>query len=128
METRLVGSSGLRVSRLGLGTMTWGRDTSGRALLRDLDGSLDRLGTDYVDLWQIHAYGEAPLAETLDAMDHAVRSGRVRYAGVSNFVGWQTAQAATWQLAFPGRTQLASAQVEYSLLARRGEGAGLPAP
>src|SRR5918997_7185590 len=127
METRLVGSSGLRVSRLGLGTMTWGRDTSGRALLRDLDGSLERLGTDYVDLWQIHAYGEAPLAETLDAMDYAVSSGRVRYAGVSNFVGWQTAQAATWQVAFPGRTPITSAQVEYSLLARRAGGEGLPA-
>ena len=194
METRLVGSSGLRVSRLGLGTMTWGRDTSPeqargllqmfceaggtlidtaaaygagdaerivgrlvkhlgnrdemaiatkagfvirngerivdtsrRALLRDLDGSLDRLGTDYVDLWQIHAFGEAPLAETLDAVDHAVSSGRVRYAGVSNFVGWQTAQAATWQCAFPGRTRIASAQVEYSLLARRAEVEVLPA-
>ena len=194
METRLVGSSGLRVSRLGLGTMTWGRDTSPeqarallqmfcetggtlidtaaaygagdaerivgrlvkhlgnrdemaiatkagfvirngerivdtsrRALLRDLDGSLDRLGTDFVDLWQIHAFGEAPLAETLDAVDHAVSSGRVRYAGVSNFVGWQTAQAATWQCAFPGRTRIASAQVEYSLLARRAEVEVLPA-
>src|SRR5919112_6071059 len=194
METRLVGSSGLRVSRLGLGTMTWGRDTSAeqargllemfteaggtlvdtaaaygagdseriigqlikqrghrdevviatkagfvirngerivdtsrRALLRDLDGSLERLDTDYVDLWQIHAFGEAPLAETLDAMDYAVSSGRVRYAGVSNFVGWQTAQAATWQGAFPGRTPITSAQVEYSLLARRAEVEVLPA-
>jgi len=194
MQSRLVGSTGLRVSRLGLGTMTWGRDTtpeqargllqtfceaggtlidtaaaygagdaeriigrlvkhldnrdemviatkagfvirngerivdtSRRALLRDLDGSLDRLGTDYIDLWQVHAFGEAPLAETLDATDYAVSSGRVRYAGVSNFVGWQTAQAATWQLAFPGRTPLASAQVEYSLLARRAEVEVLPA-
>ena len=49
-------------------------DTSRRALLRDLDGSLDRLGTDYVDLWQMHAFGEAPLAETLAAVDHAVSS------------------------------------------------------
>src|SRR4029453_6314413 len=53
--------------------------------------------------------------------------GRVRYAGVSNFVGWQTAQAATWQRAFPGRTPLISAQVEYSLLARRAEVEVLPA-
>jgi len=51
----------------------------------------------------------------------------VRYAGVSNFVGWQTAQAATWQRAFPGRTPLISAQVEYSLLARRAEVEVLPA-
>jgi len=194
METRAVGTSGLRVSRLGLGTMTWGRDTpaeqakgllemfrdaggtlidtaaaygagdaeriigrlikeagareemviatkagfvirngerivdtSRRALLRDLDGSLSRLDTDYVDLWQIHAFGDAPLAESLAAVDHAVATGRVRYAGVSNFVGWQTAQAATWQGAFPGRTPISSTQVEYSLLARRAEVEVLPA-
>ena len=194
METRQVGCSGLRVSRLGLGTMTWGRDTpaenahallemfcdaggmlidtaaaygagdaerivgrlvrelgnrdeiviatkagfvirdgkrivdtSRRALLRDLDGSLRRLQSDYIDLWQIHAWGEAPIEESLDAMDFAVSTGRVRYGGVSNFVGWQTAQAATWQRAFPGRTPIASAQVEYSLLARRAEVEVLPA-
>ena len=194
MEARQVGDSGLRVSRLGLGTMTWGRDTSAeqaqavlaafcgaggtlidtaaaygagdaerlvgelvrqvvrredvvlaskagfvirqgrrivdtsrRALLRDLEGSLRRLGTDYLDLWQIHAWGEAPLEESLSAMDHAVSRGMVRYAGVSNFVGWQTAQAATWQRAFPGRTPLVSTQVEYSLLARRAEVEVLPA-
>ena len=86
-----------------------------------------RLATDYVDLWQIHAYGDAPLDETLAAVDHAVGTGRVRYAGVSNFVGWQTAQAATWQSAFPGRTPIGSAQVEYSLLARRAEVEVLPA-
>src|SRR5690606_32263285 len=45
----------------------------------------------------------------------------VRYVGVSNFVGWQTATAATWQEALPGRVHLASVQVEYSLLARRAE-------
>ena len=83
--------------------------------------------TDYVDLWQIHAFGDAPLAESLAAVDYAVATGRVRYAGVSNFVGWQTAQAATWQSAFPGRTPISSAQVEYSLLARRAEVEVLPA-
>ena len=194
MEQRQVGVSGLRVSRLGLGTMTWGRDTtaeqarsllemfceaggtlidtaaaygagdaerlvgdliarvtrrdemviatkagfvirngqrivdtSRRALLRDLEGSLGRLDTDYVDIWQIHAWGSAPLEESLSAVDHAVTSGMARYAGVSNFVGWQTAQAATWQRAFPGRTPISSAQVEYSLLARRAEVEVLPA-
>ena len=102
-------------------------DTSRRSLLRDLEGSLTRLGTDHVDLWQIHAWGEAPLEESLSAVDHAVSTGLVRYAGISNFVGWQTAQAATWQRAFPGRTPLASTQVEYSLLARRAEVEVLPA-
>ena len=102
-------------------------DTSRRALLRDLEGSLARLGTDHVDLWQLHAWGSAPLEESLSAVDHAVSAGMVRYAGISNFVGWQTAQAATWQSAFPGRTPISSAQVEYSLLARRAEVEVLPA-
>ncbi|MDQ1482668.1 MAG: hypothetical protein QOF35_744, partial [Actinomycetota bacterium] len=102
-------------------------DTSRRTLLRDLDGSLRRLETDYIDIWQLHAWGTAPLEESLSAVDRAVTSGRVRYAGISNFVGWQTAQAATWQRAFPGRAPICSAQVEYSLLARRAEVEVLPA-
>ncbi len=102
-------------------------DTSRRAMLDDLRGSLRRLGTDHIDLWQIHAWGEAPLEETLAAVDLAVTAGDVRYAGVSNFVGWQTATAATWQEAFPGRASIVSAQVEYSLLARRAELEVLPA-
>ena len=102
-------------------------DTSARALVADLDNSLRRLGTDWIDLWQIHAWGSTPLEESLAAMDTAVASGRVRYVGVSNFVGWQSAQAATWQQAFPGRTPIVSNQVEYSLLARRAEVEVLPA-
>ncbi|MCB0910664.1 MAG: aldo/keto reductase, partial [Propionibacteriaceae bacterium] len=69
----------------------------------------------------------APLEESLAAIDTAVGAGDVRYAGVCNFVGWQTAQAATWQAAFPGRTPITSAQVEYSLLARRAEVEVVPA-
>jgi aryl-alcohol dehydrogenase-like predicted oxidoreductase len=102
-------------------------DTSRRALLRDLEGSLRRLKTDYVDLWQVHAWGTTPLEETLSTLDYAVSQGMARYVGVSNFVGWQTAQAATWQQAFPGRNPISSAQVEYSLLARRAEVEVLPA-
>ncbi len=102
-------------------------DTSRGAMLDDLAGSLRRLHTDHVDLWQVHAFGEAPLAETLAALDHAVAAGMTRYVGVSNFVGWQTARAATWQEAVPGRTLLASTQVEYSLLARRAELEIIPA-
>ncbi len=96
-------------------------DTSRQAMLSDLEESLRRLNTDHIDLWQIHAWGDAPIDETLSAIDSAVNRGLVRYAGVSNFVGWQTATAATWQAALPGRTTLVSAQVEYSLLARRAE-------
>ena len=96
-------------------------DTSRSALLRDLEGSLRRLHTDHVDLWQVHAWGDAPIEETCAALDHAVTSGMARYVGVSNFVGWQAATAATWQRATGTRTPLVSNQVEYSLLARRAE-------
>lgn len=181
MQQRLLGHSGLRVSRLALGTMTWGRDTdadeaatqlvafadaggtmidtadvyadgeaerilggllaevipreelviatkavarrndgpfgggaSRGALLTALEGSLRRLGTDHVDLWQLHAWDPAvPLDETLSAVSDAVRSGKVRYAGVSNYTGWQLATAVG-----ASDVPLASVQAEYSLLER----------
>lgn len=195
MQRRGVGSTGLVVSRLGLGTMTWGsgtdeheaRDqlidfveaggtlvdtasvyTDGASeallgsligdvvardevvlatkagvyrrdgeravstargnLIRTLDQSLKRLGTDAVDLWQVHVWSDdAPIEETLAALDFAVSSGRTAYAGISNYTGWQTAQAATWQRAVPGRAPLASTQVEYSLLNREVEAEVMPA-
>ncbi len=75
-------------------------DGSRGHLLAALDASLARLGTDYVDVWHIHAFDPStPMEETLHALDLAVASGRARYAGVSNFCGWQLAKAATWQLA-----------------------------
>ena len=61
---------------------------------------------------------DTPLEETLTALDYAVSTGRASYVGISNYTGWQTAQAATWQRAVPGRATLASTQVEYSLLNR----------
>src|SRR5690606_36756765 len=67
------------------------------------------------------------LEETLGALDTAVSSGRAAYVGVSNYAGWQTAQAATWQKAVPGRAVLASTQVEYSLLNRSIEHEVVPA-
>lgn len=102
-------------------------DTSRGALLNDLENSLRRLGTDHVDLWQVHAWGDAPLDETLSALDTAVARGMAHYVGVSNFVGWQTATAATWQAADRARVTLSSVQVEYSLLARRAEVEVIPA-
>ncbi|MFE0878402.1 aldo/keto reductase [Streptomyces smyrnaeus] len=104
-------------------------DCSRGHLLTALDASLDRLGTDHVDLWQVHAYDPyTPLEETLQALDTAVSSGRARYAGVSDFSGWQLARAGTWQLAAPGvRHPLASTQMEYSLLQRGIEREVLPA-
>ncbi|MCL2784788.1 MAG: aldo/keto reductase [Propionibacteriaceae bacterium] len=95
-------------------------DNSRTSLLQELHGSLRRLGTSWVDLWQVHAWGEEALEETLEAADEAVAQGLARHVGVSNFVGWQVAQAETWQRA-AGSTPIISAQAEYSLLARRAE-------
>ncbi|MDR2975365.1 MAG: aldo/keto reductase [Propionibacteriaceae bacterium] len=95
-------------------------DNSRDTLLKDLTGSLRRLGTDWIDLWQIHAWDDADLDETLSAADEAVTRGMVRHVGVSNFVGWQVAKAHTWQQAL-SRVPVVAAQAEYSLLARRAE-------
>ena len=97
-------------------------DTSRGALLRDLEGSLRRMKVDHIDLWQLHTWSDdVPLEETLSALDHAVSSGKVRYVGVSNYAGWKSARAVTWQQAWPGRAVPVSNQVEYSLLARDAE-------
>jgi len=104
------------------------RDASRAHLMRALDASLRRLQTDYVDLWQLHAWDpRTPLDETLSTLDDVVRSGKVRYVGISNYNGWQTAQAATWQRAVPGRVPIATTQMEYSLLSRGIEREVLPA-
>ncbi|MFC7406815.1 aldo/keto reductase [Georgenia alba] len=188
MQQRRVGRTGLRVSSIGLGTMTWGRDTEehdaaeqlevfldaggtlldtsasygggaaeavlgrllgsgvdrrdvvlvskagtrhGRpdasrgTLLDDLDDSLARLGTDHLDLWLVERPDPAtPLEETVGALELAVRSGRTRYVGISNFPAWTTAQVATALGPAPG---LAAVEVEYSLLQRGVEREVLPA-
>lgn len=194
MIRRRLGSSGLEVSRLGLGTMTWGRDTdeheaanqlrafldsggnfidtaavygdgdserviggfigtlvsrdeiviatkagisfkngerivnnSRASLLGDLDRSLDRLGVECVDLWQVHSYDpEVQLEETLSALDYAVASGRTRYVGISNFNGFQSARAVTIQNPFLGKVAISAIQNEYSLLNRKLEEEILP--
>lgn len=186
MEKRRAGNSGLFLSRIGLGTMTWGRDTdaheaadqlrayldrggnfidtaalygdgdsertiggligtlisrdevviatkcgitvndgvrtvnnSRSALISELDRSLSRLGTDYVDLWQIHTWdSQTPIDETLTALDHAFTSGKARYVGISNFSGWQSAYAITRQGSQALRAPITTVQNEYSLLNR----------
>lgn len=186
MEKRRAGVSGLSLSRLGLGTMTWGRDTdeieaadqcrafldaggnfidtaatygdgdserviggligtlfdrndvviatkagisfsngartidaSRHNLIADLDKSLARLGTDYVDVWQVHAWDDAtPLDDTLSALDYAYTTGRARYVGISNYSGWQIARAATKQQSNSMKAPLTTIQNEYSLLNR----------
>lgn len=195
MEQRKLGKSGTSVSRLALGTMTWGRDTdeheaaeqlrlfidaggnlidtaaiygdgdaervlgglvnamanrdqiviaskagiilrngervidnSRTALIADLDRSLKRLQTEYLDLWQIHRWDpNTPIEETLSAMDYAVASGRVRYLGISNFSGWQTALSCTLQNPNFGKASIVSTQNEYSLLNRKIEEEIVPA-
>lgn len=194
MEFRRAGKSGLLISRLGLGTMTWGRDTdeheaadqarayldvggnfldtaalygdgdserviggligtlfqreevlistkagisfqegervvntSRRSLIAELDNSLNRLGTDFVDLWQVHTWDPFnPLDDTLSALDYAYSSGRARYVGVSNFGGWQSARAITRQESYPTKAPIATLQNEYSLLNRNVEKEVLP--
>lgn len=189
MELRRAGNSGLTLSRLGLGTMTWGRDTdeieaadqcrafldaggnfldtaatygdgdserviggligtlfnrdeviiatkagisfsdgarkvdsSRHSLIAELDRSLSRLGTDFVDIWQIHAWDQlVPLDDTLSALDYAYTTGRARYVGVSNYTGWQLARAATKQQANSMKAPLTTIQGEYSLLNRNAE-------
>jgi aryl-alcohol dehydrogenase-like predicted oxidoreductase len=95
----------------------FGGGASRGALLSALDGSLRRLGVDHIDLWQLHAWDDGvPIEETMSAVDAAVTSGKVRYAGVSNYCGWQLATAATMQ---KGKAApLVSTQMEYSLLER----------
>jgi len=195
VEHRHLGRSGLRVSRLALGTMTWGRDTdadeaarqliafvdaggtlvdtadvyadgdservlgallgdvvprdhvvlatkavarrgegpfgggaSRGALLTALEESLRRLAVDHIDLWQLHAWDAAvPIEESLAAVDFAVRSGKVRYVGVSNYTGWQLATAAGRQQLRQDATPIVSTQVEYSLAERGIEREVVPA-
>jgi aryl-alcohol dehydrogenase-like predicted oxidoreductase len=102
-------------------------DASRGRLLQALDGSLQRLTTDYVDVWQVHAWDQAtPLDETLEALETAVTSGRARCAGVSNYAGWQLAKAAA-SLRSRTPAMLASCQMEYSLLERGVEREVIPA-
>lgn len=92
-------------------------DTSRRTLMHQLDTSLERMGTPYVDLWLVHAWSDdTPLDETLSALEWAVTSGRARYVGVSNYSGWQAAHAVTLMAA--RRIPLVANEIEYSLLNR----------
>jgi aryl-alcohol dehydrogenase-like predicted oxidoreductase len=77
------------------------------------------LGSDFVDIWQIHAWDDAtPLDDTLSALDYAYTTGRARYVGISNYCGWQIAIAATKQQSNSMKAPLTTVQNEYSLLNR----------
>jgi aryl-alcohol dehydrogenase-like predicted oxidoreductase len=76
----------------GKGPNDWG--ASRQHILEGVEASLQRLGTDYIDLYQIHTYDETtPIEETLRALDDLVRAGKVRYVGASNFMAWHLARA-----------------------------------
>jgi aryl-alcohol dehydrogenase-like predicted oxidoreductase len=93
-----------------------------KAILQQLEGSLRRLGTDYVDLYWLHNWDpHTPLDETLSTLDDLVRDGKVRYIGLSNVPAWAVARACT-VAELPGRTAPIALQAEYSLLARTAEG------
>jgi aryl-alcohol dehydrogenase-like predicted oxidoreductase len=85
------------------------------------EASLRRLGTDYIDLYQVHEWdGQTSLEETLGALDHLVRSGKVRYVGVSNYAAWQLMKA-LGVAAREGLPRFVSQQIYYSLQGRDAE-------
>ncbi|MBM3513917.1 MAG: aldo/keto reductase [Alphaproteobacteria bacterium] len=92
-----------------------------------VEASLKRLGTDYIDLYQIHKPdGVTPTEETLRAMDDLIRQGKVRYIGHSNFEGWRTVEAA-WLARTHSLNSFVSAQNRYSVLSREIEAELVPA-
>ncbi|MCL7377662.1 aldo/keto reductase [Streptomyces sp. 35G-GA-8] len=92
-----------------------------KALMRQVEGSLRRLGTDYIDLYWLHGFDpHTPLEETVAALDEVVRSGKVRYVGFSDVPGWAIGRAATIA-EFRGWSPIVALQPEYSLLARSAE-------
>jgi len=94
---------------------------SRRHLIAACEASLRRLGTDHIDLYQVHEWdGQTPLEETLHALDALVQSGKVRYVGCSNYAGWQMTKALGIS-ARQGYQRFVSQQVYYSLQAREAE-------
>jgi aryl-alcohol dehydrogenase-like predicted oxidoreductase len=91
---------------------------SRKHILAGCEASLRRLGTDYIDLYQVHAWDAAtPLEETLSALTDLVRQGKVRYVGVSNFTGWQLMKA-LYVSELNGFERFVSLQPQYSLAER----------
>src|SRR6201747_1886502 len=103
-----------------------GKGLSRKAIMTEVDHSLRRLGTDYIDLYQIHRNDHAtPLEETLEALDDLVRVGKVRYLGASSMPAWEFAKALHLQK-HNGWARFVSMQDHYNLLAREEEREMLP--
>ncbi|HEY0294760.1 MAG TPA: aldo/keto reductase [Bordetella sp.] len=109
-----------------MGPSAWDKGSSRKHLLDAIDASLRRLGTDYVDLFQLHLDDSAtPLDETVEALDSIVRSGKARYVGVSNFLAYRLARAIGRQDALK-LARFVSVQPRYNLLFREIERELLP--
>jgi aryl-alcohol dehydrogenase-like predicted oxidoreductase len=111
----------------GVNGLDWNARGSRRYIIRAVEASLRRLGTEWIDLYQYHAPDAlTPIEETLAALDDLVTSGKVRYLGHSNFAGWQIAEA-EFTARSGGYTPFISAQNPYNLLDRRLEREVVPA-
>lgn len=111
----------------GLNGPDWSARGSRHYVRLAVEGSLARLRTDHIDLYQLHAPDpRTPVEETLSALDDLVREGKVRYVGSSNLAGWQITDA-DWVARSAGLTRFVSAQNAYSLLNRAAEAEVLPA-
>lgn len=104
-----------------MGPAPWQQGTSRKHVLSAIDASLKRLGTDYVDLYQVHHYDAlTPIDETLDALDTVVRSGKARYVGCSNYHAWRLARSLGRSEALH-LAKFVSVQPRYNLLFREYE-------
>ena len=123
IDTADVYNGGVAEETLGRWLAARPREVTDRALAT----SLRRLGADTIDLYQLHAWDPlTPIEETLSFLDSAVRAGKIRYAGLSNFTGWQlqlavsTARAAGWQVPVTLQAQysLATRETEWEMVRR----------
>lgn len=111
----------------GVNGRDWGARGSRRYVRIAVEESLRRLGTDWIDLYQLHRPDPStPIEETLSALDDLVREGKVRYLGCSTFAAWQVADA-DWTARHHGGARFISVQNEYNLLRREVEPEVLPA-
>jgi 1-deoxyxylulose-5-phosphate synthase len=103
-----------------------GEGLSRKAIMGEIDASLRRLGTDYVDLYQVHRWDyDTPIEETMEALHDVVRAGKARYLGASSMHAWQFAQA-LYVADLNGWTRFVSMQDYYNLLYREEEREMLP--
>jgi aryl-alcohol dehydrogenase-like predicted oxidoreductase len=108
-------------ARMPMGTAPNDAGLSRHHLIAECEASLRRLGTDHIDLYQVHEWdGQTPLEETLEALDALVRSGKVRYVGASNYAGWQLMKALAMSDRH-GYQRFVTQQIYYSLQARDAE-------